>query len=479
MKTLILTCGLILPQFALADQIWSEKPSDAPPLVNLPNLSPIIDKLDQTVVNIQGTSSGKVEEKNKKRERNQEGPVDPFSNPEDFFERFFGQPFKGQQQPRKTLGSGFIISKDGYILTNNHVIDGTDKIEVKLLSHNGKSDKKAKPFQATLVGRDPATDVALLKIKADFDLPFAYLGDSKKIQKGDWVLAFGNPFGLDHSVSAGIVSATGREISSNENRRFDDFIQTDAAINFGNSGGPLVNIKGEVIGINTAITAQGSGIGFAVPMQVVKELIPQLKDSGGVSRGYLGVMIQDVTEEMKEALDLPAAGGVLVNDLVPDGPAAKSDLKRGDIITKVNGQEVADAKELQKNIARVKPGGSIALEIIREKKTKNIKVKLGSLPSGTSKNEKRAPEEEKADQLGITVGANKDGDGVQILDIDDASPTAESGLLPGDIVRKVNGKEIKNIDQYRKAVKELKSKQTVLFDIERGSAKLFIAFRVP
>ncbi|MDB5036903.1 MAG: degP, partial [Bacteriovoracaceae bacterium] len=265
----------------------------------------------------------KQEKENRRGQPQQPQQMDPFGDPQEFFEKFFGGPMReAPPQARRVLGSGFIISKDGYILTNNHVVEGSDKIEISILSRD-KRTKKDNKFQATIIGRDAATDVALLKIKTGFDLPFAYLGNSKNMQKGDWVLAMGNPFGLDHSVSEGIVSAIGREISPGENRRFDDFIQTSAAINFGNSGGPLVNMKGEVIGINTAITAQGSGIGFAVPINIVKDVVSQLKDSGAVSRGYLGVMIGDITEEMKEGFGLTSAKGVIVNDIVAGGPAEK------------------------------------------------------------------------------------------------------------------------------------------------------------
>jgi serine protease Do len=467
-----------------ANPIWSEK-SDQAPLVTLPSFAPIVEKLDMAVVNVQGTSEPKQDKEREKKGRPQrgpqQGPSDPFMNPDEFFEHFFGSPFRDQpQQPRRTLGSGFIISKDGYILTNNHVVEGADKIEISLLAKDiKKSNKKENKFPATVIGRDAATDVALLKIKADVDLPFAFLGNSSTIQKGEWVLAMGNPFGLDHSVSAGIVSAVGREISPNENRRFDDFIQTDAAINFGNSGGPLVNMKGEVVGINTAITAQGSGIGFAVPINIAKDVVTQLKEVGSVTRGYLGVMIRDVTDEMKEALGLSAAKGVLVNDIVAGGPASKSDLKRGDIILKVNDEEVNDAKSLQKAVAKVKPGSNVTLELIREKQTKKISVKVGNLTDGSKAGEKKSEEPEKADKLGLTVGSNKDGSGVQVEDVEPSSPALEAGIVPGDLVRRINGQDVKSLADYKKITGSLKSKQSVLFDVERGNTKLYIAFRVP
>lgn len=477
--------GLILISISpvwSADRIWQEKDGNAQPLVNLPNLRPVIDALDVTIVNVAGTTDPQAEAKRQQKRRgsqNPQDPQDPFMGPDEFFERFFGNPFREQQpQPRRTLGSGFIISKDGYILTNNHVVEGADKIEITLLATE-KQKKANSKFQAKIVGRDPATDVALLKINTGFDLPFAYLGDSSKVKKGDWVMAFGNPFGLDHSVSSGIISALGREISPGENRRFDDFMQTDAAINFGNSGGPLVNLKGEVIGINTAITAQGSGIGFAVPINIAKEIIPQLKDSGQVSRGYLGVMIQDVTEEIREAMGLKEAKGVLVNDVVAGGPAAKSALQRGDVIIKVGDTEVNDTHALQKSVANLKPGTSVSLEIIRDKKSMKLSLKLGALGQDKETKGKKEEDGAKTDKLGMIVGMSQDGSAVQIQDLDEESLAASSGIAPGDIIRRINGTAISNLDQYKKVVSGLKSGQTVLFDLERRNIKLFIAFRLP
>ena len=482
-KTLFIVTSIVsafyLPRISAKD-IWAEKEGNAAPIISLPNFNPIIEQLDKAVVNVSSSSdpaknAPPQQQRRRAPNNDRQAPSDPFSNPEEFFERFFGQPFRElPQQQRRTLGSGFIISSDGYILTNNHVVDGADKVEITILSEN-KQSKHGNEFQATIVGRDPATDVALLKIKSDTPLPFTYLGNSQKLSKGDWVLAFGNPFGLDHSVSAGIISAVGREISPNENRRFDDFIQTDAAINFGNSGGPLVNLRGEVIGINTAITAQGSGIGFAVPINQVKEIVTQLKDSGVVSRGYLGVMIQDVNDEIKDALGLTVNKGVLINDVVPDGPAAKSSLQRGDVIMKINGTDTPDAKALQKTVAKSKPGASIDVDIIREKKPMKVSVKLGTLTDGAAKDSPE-PGEEKPDRLGLIVGMAESV--VQIRDVDGSSAAAEAGIAPGDIIRNINNKPVKSIDDYKKIVTSLKSKQTVLFDLERGSVKLFIAFRI-
>ncbi len=462
---------------------WTEKPADQPPLIILPNFAPVVEKVDNAVVNVSGSSDPKQDKKRKEKEMEQQrrGPSnkDPFMNPDEFFERFFGNQMPDRQsQPRKVLGSGFIISKDGYVLTNNHVVDGIDKIEVTIISPDKKSKKENK-FPATVVGKDPATDVALLKINTGFDLPVLPLGDSSKIMKGEWAMAFGNPFGLDHSVAAGIISALGREITQNQNRRFDDFIQTDAAINFGNSGGPLVNLKGEAIGINTAITAEGSGIGFAVPINMVKDIILQLKDSGAVSRGYLGVHIKDITEEMKEAMGLPAAKGVLVEDIEAGGPASKSELRRGDIILKVNGEEVNDSRSLQKNVAKTKPGTAAKLEVLREKKNLSINVKVGNLGDNSQQTEEKGADNDASDKIGLIIGMASDGSGVQIQGIEHGSVAEEAGLQAGDIIRKIDRKDIVKVEDYKKVLNSLKSKATVLFDLERGKSKLFIAFKLP
>jgi serine protease Do len=363
------------------------------------------------------------------------------------------------------------------------VIEGEDKIEVTTLEEK-KKRKNGKKYLAKVIGSDPRTDIALIKIEVDKKLPFAYLGDSEKLGKGDWVVAIGNPFGLDHSASIGIVSAKGREISTNENRRVDDFIQTDAAINFGNSGGPLVNLKGEVIGINTAITAQGSGIGFAVPVNVAKDIIRQLKSHGGVKRGYLGVMIQDVSEEIKEAMKLKMAKGVLVNDVLPDGPAEKGGIKRGDVLVKVGGKSVADARGLQKIVGGLRPNKSVDVQLIRNRKLVHLKMKLGSLDEDDKKESKAGDTEMKPDRLGLVITTNKELHGVEVLHVEPNSAAESADIIPGDIVHKINGKSVKTAEEFKAVVKKLKSKSTVLLDLQRrsfgsGKMKLFLAFRVP
>ncbi|MGA0162987.1 MAG: trypsin-like peptidase domain-containing protein [Bdellovibrionota bacterium] len=471
--TLFLSSDLL--NFAQAsEKIWSEKGRKAKDLVSLPSLDPIIRDLDATVVNVSSSAEVKKDENPNRRM-----PLEPFSMPEEFFERFFGNP----QMPRRSSGSGFIISKDGYIITNNHVIDGADKVEVALnVMKRNESTKET--FTAKIVGRDPRTDIALIKIEVKRDLPFAYLGQSADLKKGDWVVAIGNPFGLDRSVSLGIVSALGREISPNENRRFDDFIQTDAAINFGNSGGPLVNLKGEVIGINTAISAQGSGIGFAVPIDLVKEILPQLKEKGSVQRGFLGVMIQDVTPEVQDALGLKEAAGVLVNDIVPQGPATKADLKPGDVIVEIENQKTPDARTLQRIVGNRAPGEKINLKVLRDGKISKKIVTLGELDEGT-----KAPKpskNEQTDLLGLNVEDSKDG-GLEVVDVSPESAAFEGGIMPGDRILQITYKSerysMDSLKDYQKLLSKLQAGNSILFTIQRPqgpqSVQLYIAFRVP
>jgi serine protease Do len=473
----LLTSAPLLAQ----KKIWSEKSANSPFLVNMPSIQPIIREIDSAVVFINSTVSGKKGRDNNGGPR-QRGPL----SPEDFFERFFEQ-MPQNQMPRRSSGSGFIISQDGYIITNNHVIEGAEKIEVSISRFDEKTKKTSKQdtLTAEIVGRDPRTDLALIKIKPTKELTVAPLGDSDALVKGDWVVAIGNPFGLEHSVSVGIVSAKEREISPNENRRFDDFIQTDAAINFGNSGGPLVNLKGEVVGINTAITAQGSGIGFAVPINLAKALIPQLMEKGTVARGYLGVMIQDVTAEMKDAMGLEVSEGVLVNGVAPDGPAVKSDLKAGDVILQVNDQKTPDAKSLQRVIGARAPGDTVSLQVLRDKKRREVKIKLGSLDQPQTSKAPKA--DDSADLLGLMVEPGPGGAGVVVTDLDEESVAAQSGIRPGDrliqIAHQGKRSNISSLKDYREVVSKLKPNDSVVLQIERGdekeSVRSFIAFRVP
>lgn len=463
---------LLLSPAELSSQskVWREKSSPRE-MVRLPSLAPIVNELDSAVVFISSTASLTP------RRRGQR----PSPFPEDLFERFFGQPFPDRQMPRRSGGSGFIINEDGFILTNNHVIEGAEKIEVKLASKARSSENEV--FEARVIGTDPRTDVAVIKIDAGRKLSYAPLGNSDEISKGDWVLAFGNPFGLEHSVSLGIVSAKEREINANENRRFDEFIQTDAAINFGNSGGPLVNLKGEVIGINTAITAQGSGIGFAIPINLAKRLLPQLTERGRVSRGYLGVMIRDVDKEIQEALGLRNAQGVFVNEVAPDGPAASSALRAGDIIVRIDGQATPDARSLQRVVGAKAPGEAVNIELLREGNRIRTSVTLGSLDQDEVDIEPAAIGRHPTDRLGLAV--KEENNQVVIEDLSPDSQAFRSGALPGDVIKRISFKgqahQISSLQQYNELLEKIEDGDSVMLNMERRQGnsvtQIFVSFR--
>ena len=378
-----------------------------------------------------------------------------------------------------SLGTGFVISPDGYIATNNHVIEDTDKIEVNFLG--------GKKMQAEIVGRDPSTDVALIRVKPKKELPFLPLGDSDAVRQGDWVLAVGNPFGLEHTVTAGIVSAKHREINENSmQRRFDDFIQTDAAINPGNSGGPLLNLSGEVIGINTAIRQDANTIGFAIPINVAKSVLPQLKTSGKVSRGWLGVMIQPVTDEVAASLELDSAHGALVADLDPDGPAAKAGVKRYDVIVEFDGKAVNQMDELPKLVAAAPVGKKADLKVIRKGKEQKLSVQLGELepePQLASAGEPEAktgayglkvqpltPEIAEQLQLGDTKG-------VLVAGVEPGSAAEDAGLRRGDVILEVNQKAVSAVDEFRSLLAA--SKKGALLLVSRGGSEIIVPLKAP
>ena len=322
----------------------------------------LADNLSPTVVNVKVT---KIE---KATFHGPQMPEGPFG---DFFGRFFKEmPQMPRNHRTQGAGSGVIISQDGYILTNNHVVEGAKEVTVTL------ADKKE--YKAEVVGRDPKTDLAVLKIEVKKPLPAAALGDSEQLKVGDWVVAIGNPFGLNHTVTSGIVSAKGRVIGAGP---YDDFIQTDASINPGNSGGPLFNMSGEVVGINTAIIPQGQGIGFAIPVNTAKPLIPQLVTKGEITRGYLGVNIQTITPELAKALNVEEREGALVADVISGSPADKGGIERGDIIIAYDGKGVKDSHHLPAMVAATPVDGKVTVTVLRDGKERQLSVKIGKLPS--------------------------------------------------------------------------------------------------
>jgi len=391
------------------------------------------------------------------------GPFGDDDPMKDFFDRFFDEDQKRDFKQR-SLGSGFIIDKDGYIVTNNHVIDNADKIVVIL--------KDEKEFEAQIVGRDKNTDLALIKIELNHNLPVLRFGDSDALKVGQWVVAIGNPFGLEQTVTAGIVSAKGRVIGSGP---YDDFIQTDASINPGNSGGPLLNLKGEVVGINTAIVAGGQGIGFAIPVNLAKNIIAQIKSTGEVTRGWLGVGIQDISEEVAEYYGIKEKKGVLVTEVFPDDPADLAGIKPKDVIISVNGKTVDSARLLTGMIADTHVGDTIQIKINRDGKTRTIDVKIAKREE--TKIAGRSTQEKEQGQLGIQVSEItpetarrfnlKDAKGVIVTGVDPESKAAEAGLQIHDIIREINHKNITSVSDLNKTINEIPEGETINLFIRR------------
>ncbi len=406
-----------------------------------------------------------------------------FNNP--FFERFFGPQHRFQEpQPRQRkqqgAGSGFIIDKEGHILTNNHVVDKADEITVTL------SDKTE--VEAKLIGTDPKSDVALIKIDVDHDLPTVELGDSDALEVGEWVIAIGNPFGLDQTVTVGVVSAKGRSrVGINE---YENFIQTDAAINPGNSGGPLLNIHGQVVGINSALysrTGGYMGIGFAIPINMAKFINEQLMENGTVTRGYLGVGIQDVNEELAESFGLDKAGGVLITEVQDDTPASKAGFKSQDIIVQLDGTEIEDTQDLRNRIAQTIPGTAVTIGIIRDGKPVDLEVTIGEQPSdfgvagigGAGPNplasfglvvQELTPD--LAEQLGY-----KDRQGLVISEVDPNSAAAEAGLQPGYLIEEVQKVKVSNLEELQEVMKQSGTDNRVLLRVRSGQSSRYIVLK--
>lgn len=418
------------------------------------------------------------------------GPIVPEGSPfQDFFEDFMGPQGPGGDEPQRqqALGSGFVISADGYIVTNNHVIEGADEIEIEFFD---KTRLKAK-----LVGKDPKTDIALLKVESDKDLPFVPFGDSDAMRVGDWVMAMGNPLGQGFSVSAGIISARGRELSGS----YDDFLQTDAAINKGNSGGPLFNMEGQVVGVNTAIlspTGGSIGIGFSMASNVVTKVVDQLKEFGETRRGWLGVRIQDVTPDVAEAMGLAVAAGALITD-VPEGPAKEAGLLAGDVITTFNGKPVADSRDLTRTVADSPIGEAVPVVVSREGEEMTIDVTLGRRETAEGEASPEAqpgeppaqPEQaelmglslkvldaEIADELGLPPGS----EGLAVVKVDPGSEAAEKGLARGDIIVEAGQRPVQSMKDLTDRIAEAKEggRKSLLLLVRRDGDPRFVALSV-
>jgi len=436
------------------------------------NFSEVAEKVGPAVVNIRTEKS--VKGGGRVFRHFSPGPFDREDPFQDFFNKFFGGD-QEREYKQRSLGSGFIIDKAGFIVTNNHVIENADKIQVKL--------KSGDEFDAEIVGRDPNTDLALIKIKAEKELPVIRIGNSDLIKVGQWVVAIGSPFGFEQTVTAGIVSAKGRVIGSGP---YDDFIQTDASINPGNSGGPLINLQGEVVGINTAIIASGQGIGFAIPVNMAKGIVDQLKSSGEVTRGWLGVSIQPLSKELAAYYGIKDGTGVLVTDVFKGDPADQAGIRPQDIILEINDKKVEDTRELTRQIANMPVGETVTVKFMRDGKEEQVKVKLAKRED--SKISGRMQEPPSRTELGIKVAEITSemmrrynlpkSEGVIVVETDPQGKGAEAGIESGDIILEINYKKIKTIKDYNEKLQKIKTGEKIKMLIQRPNEG-FLVVEIP
>ncbi len=447
---------------AKADRLWSEKNTNAAALrpddpINLSSFSRLAKTLGPAVVNI-----------NTERAIGGKG-----SNFHNYLKRHYGGIPK--EYLNRGAGSGFIIHQDGWVLTNNHVIENAVRIQVKL--HNDHT------YNAKVVGADPRTDVALLKIEPNERLSIAPLGNSKSLEIGEWVIAIGNPFGLNHTVTAGIVSAKGRQdVQPNGRQLYANFIQTDASINPGNSGGPLINIRGEVIGINTAINSAGQGIGFAIPIAMIKVLLPQLRQ-GQVRRSWLGVMIQGVTPELARTLGMRQPHGALVAELVPKGPAARAGIQAGDVITRFDNRPVKNSKDLPWLASTAGIGKAVNVTVFRDGRQKRLEVTMGTLPGQPGKAKPRFKTSVPKEQLkkgaepgGYGMRVEQRGGKIVVTAVKPRGPAAEAGVQEGDVIVKISNKSVTSAGQFESLAEGVERGRVVMLLVQRGDRKLFRAF---
>ena len=443
----------------------------------------IVERVKPSVISVKVTMKNKVADTSNSGDGG--SSTEPGSPMERFFQQFGGpdgmppgmRNHQGRHGTMMGQGSGFFISPDGYAVTNNHVVDGAEKVEV--------TTEVGKTYTAKVIGTDPRTDLALIKVEGGADFPFAKLSDGKP-RIGDWVLAVGNPFGLGGTVTAGIVSASGRDIG---NGPYDNYLQIDAPVNKGNSGGPAFNMQGEVVGVNTAIYSPSGGsvgIAFSIPASTVQAVIAQLKDKGTVSRGWIGVQIQPVTQDIADSLGLKKAEGALVAEPQANGPAAKAGIESGDIITAVNGQPIKDARELARTIGGLSPGNAVKLDVLHKGKDAVVNLTLGQLPNaqeaqadsggGSSAHGMDVP------RLGMTVapassvaGAGKNG--VVVTGVDPNGTAADHGVKEGDVILEVAGKSVANPGDVREAIKTARTdkKNNVLMRVRSGDASHYVA----
>jgi serine protease Do len=461
------------------------------------SLAPLIERLKPAVVNISTTTEMQDPHRGLRMPRGQgqpgpgqQGPGQGDPRMEEFFERYFGRPMPDMPEGYRgqSLGSGFILNREGFILTNNHVVENATDIRVRLNDN--------REFTAKTIGRDPLTDVALIKLNnPPKDLPSVVLGDSEALRQGDFVLALGSPFGLRDTATLGIVSAKHRTGVSGTGT-YDDFIQTDAAINPGNSGGPLFNLKGEVVGINTAIVSPqiGSGIGFAVPINLAKSILPQLQAKGKVVRGYVGVSVADLTPDLRQGFGLPAnTSGALVQQVVDNGPAAKAGVKPGDVILRVNGQEVKGMSDVTRTVALIPPGQKATLTILRNGKQQDLSFAVAQRPDeqmvarGTPGEEPESAANT-APKLGVRLAPmtpevarqlGTQGDqGVVVVDVTSGGPADRAGLQRGDVILQVRDQPVSTPEQVAQVIGKMKDGDIAVLRVRRGDGAIFIAVPV-
>lgn len=467
-------CWIALLMFGLVSPIpgFAQGPQPSDPKALLEAMEKVFvsvaERVSPAVVNVRVVQKSRGESRRQMEERFK----DFFG--EEFFERFFRRRGPGGPPEARSLGSGVIVDKLGYILTNNHVIEKADQIEVRL------SDKRK--FSATVVGRDPKTDLAVIKIEAAADLPAAKLGDSDKVRIGQWAIAIGNPFGLDRTVTMGIISATGR--AQVGVTTYENFIQTDASINPGNSGGPLLNLDGEVIGINTAIVAVGQGIGFAIPINMAKSVMDQLVQRGKVVRGWLGVSIQELTDELASGFGVTPNSGVLVADVIKGSPAEAAGMRSGDIVVEFEGNPVTEVAQLQRYVAAVPPARVVKVGVVRDKQRRTLTVKIGEMPpdemalapkaegSWGLSVQKLTPE--LAQQFKLTVK-----EGVLVSWVEPDSPAAKAGVRPGDAILEVNREKVIDLPSFQRAMELAKPGENLLIYLQREGRSSYLVLRNP
>ncbi len=441
----------------------------------LPNFADLTEEVSPSVVNI--SSSKKVKSRSYDNFRE-------FSDPffDDFYKRFFGD--VPRQDPRRERevrsgGSGFIISKDGYILTNNHVVDGADEIIVSL------SDRRE--FKAQLVGSDPRSDIALLKVDAK-DLPYLYIGSSSDLKVGEWVMAIGSPFQLNFSVTAGIVSAKGRSIPNGSDSTYVPFIQTDVAINPGNSGGPLFNLEGKVVGINSQIYTRSGGymgVSFSIPIDYAMDIVDQIKENGEVERGWLGVTIQEVTTEFAKSLDMDSPKGALISQVLEDSPAEDSGLQAMDVIVEFDGKEIIYSADLPQTVGSIRPGKKVKAKVIRDSKEIKLTIKVGKAPANLEK--VLSKDQSKKEIIGIelrTLSASEKADlnlnfGLLVIKVNQSSNAAQAGIQENDVITYLNREKIESVEQFDVLINDAKeSKDAVMIGIFRNGNQTFRSLKL-